>query len=254
MSQNFTDDCFASGHAGQTDLQNMENNFAALKSAFSGASAPSNAVEGMGWIDTTNNIFKRYHDSAWISVWDLDNNCPYGQDFTDGSQLDGDKVDIDWNPTNYTPNASIGEAEDVDDLSAHLKGIDTRLAEMDDLWEKGNIVLAASPKDGNYNEITYQTSWVTLATIRVFIPSGVGTLIGKACIRSNTVQLVYVRIGIDGYYSNDWSTNSNSLVWSSDELSVTGFSSGAWLDLLIQGRTYTTNSMYLDGFTVIGAP
>ena len=44
------------------------------------------------------------------------------------ASADGDKLDIDWNPSNYTPDASIPEASDVDDLSAHLKGIDTALA------------------------------------------------------------------------------------------------------------------------------
>lgn len=44
-------------------------------------------------------------------------------------EIDGDKLDIDFNPSKYTPDASIAEADDVDDLSAHLKGIDTRLGE-----------------------------------------------------------------------------------------------------------------------------
>ena len=41
--------------------------------------------------------------------------------------IDGDKLDIDWNPSNYTPDSSISEADDADDLSAHLKGIDDKL-------------------------------------------------------------------------------------------------------------------------------
>lgn len=40
--------------------------------------------------------------------------------------IDGDKLDITWNPTNYTP-TDVTETDDVDDLSAHLKGIDTAL-------------------------------------------------------------------------------------------------------------------------------
>jgi len=46
----------------------------------------------------------------------------------DVSSLDGDHIDIDWEPSYYTPNSSIAEADDVDDLAAHLKGIDTTLA------------------------------------------------------------------------------------------------------------------------------
>jgi len=47
---------------------------------------------------------------------------------TSGEDLvDGDKLDIDWDPSNYTPDSSIGEADDADDLAAHLKGIDDGL-------------------------------------------------------------------------------------------------------------------------------
>jgi hypothetical protein len=44
---------------------------------------------------------------------------------TDYAILDGDVLDVDFTPSNYTPDASPAEASDVDDLSAHLKGIDT---------------------------------------------------------------------------------------------------------------------------------
>jgi len=78
MSQDFTDDCFASAHAVQTDMQNIENNFAALKSAFSGAAAPSDLIAGMVWYDTTTHILKIRNEAntAWQSVWDLANNKP----------------------------------------------------------------------------------------------------------------------------------------------------------------------------------
>lgn len=44
-------------------------------------------------------------------------------------EIDGDKLDIDWNPTNYTPTTSPTEADSVDNLTAHLAGIDTALAD-----------------------------------------------------------------------------------------------------------------------------
>ena len=78
MSQDFTDDCFASDHVVQTDMANIEKNFACLKSAFSGATAPSNLVAGMWWFDTTANILKLRNEAnnAWQSVWDFANNKP----------------------------------------------------------------------------------------------------------------------------------------------------------------------------------
>ena len=45
-------------------------------------------------------------------------------------EIDGDRLDIDWNPTNYTPDASPAEAGHVDHLTAHLKGIDDELGSL----------------------------------------------------------------------------------------------------------------------------
>lgn len=49
--------------------------------------------------------------------------------FDDGATLDGDHVDIDFTPTNYTPSTTPGEAADADDLAAHLAGIDNLVAQ-----------------------------------------------------------------------------------------------------------------------------
>jgi len=42
-------------------------------------------------------------------------------------EIDGDKLDIDWNPTNYTPSTSPSEVDNADNLTAHLYGIDQKL-------------------------------------------------------------------------------------------------------------------------------
>jgi hypothetical protein len=70
MSQTYTADCFASAHVAQTDLQNMENNFAALHSCFSGGSSPANAEAGLLWFDTTKKVCKQRDsaDAAWIGL------------------------------------------------------------------------------------------------------------------------------------------------------------------------------------------
>lgn len=47
----------------------------------------------------------------------------------DGSdEIDGDKLDIDFTPSNYTPSTSPAEADDVDHLTAHLAGIDDAIS------------------------------------------------------------------------------------------------------------------------------
>jgi len=42
-------------------------------------------------------------------------------------EIDGDKLDIDYTPTNYTPDTTPAEATSVDHLAAHLAGIDNIL-------------------------------------------------------------------------------------------------------------------------------
>jgi len=75
MSQYWIDDTFAAGHVAQTDLQNIENNFAALKSSFSGAAAPANTVAGMIWFDTISGAnlkpvckIRNGPDTAWYGL------------------------------------------------------------------------------------------------------------------------------------------------------------------------------------------
>lgn len=47
---------------------------------------------------------------------------------TGGSdEIDGDKLDIDWTPANYTPTTSPSEADHADNLTAHLAGIDAEI-------------------------------------------------------------------------------------------------------------------------------
>ncbi len=46
----------------------------------------------------------------------------------DVTVLDGDHLTVDFTPSNYSPDDSPAEAADVDDLAAHLKGIDSAMA------------------------------------------------------------------------------------------------------------------------------
>lgn len=44
-------------------------------------------------------------------------------------EIDGDTVDIDFTPTDYTPSTTPAEVTDVEELSAHLAGIDRAIAD-----------------------------------------------------------------------------------------------------------------------------
>ena len=75
MAQTYNDAVPASTRDALSDLTAMRNNFAALKSCFSGASAPSNPVAGMWWYDTTANMLKIRNEAnnAWLDVYDFAN-------------------------------------------------------------------------------------------------------------------------------------------------------------------------------------
>jgi len=78
MSQDYSDDVFGTTQQVQTNMQQIEDNFAALKSAFSGTSSPPDPIGGMWWLDTTTHLLKVRNEAnnAWLSVWDMANNKP----------------------------------------------------------------------------------------------------------------------------------------------------------------------------------
>lgn len=61
------------------------------------------------------------HDSDYADINHDASHITSGAD-----EIDGDKLDIDWNPTNYTPATVENYADSVDNLTAHLKGVDTK--------------------------------------------------------------------------------------------------------------------------------
>ena len=78
MSQSFTDNVFQTSQVVSLNLTSANNNFAALKSAFSGADAPANTVAGMWWFHTATNILKLRNEAnnGWQDVWDFANSKP----------------------------------------------------------------------------------------------------------------------------------------------------------------------------------
>jgi hypothetical protein len=71
MGQTWNENTYQIDHTVTTDLQNIETNFETLKSLFSGSSAPSNAVAGMPWFDTSDKVLKirNQANNGWRSVF-----------------------------------------------------------------------------------------------------------------------------------------------------------------------------------------
>jgi len=55
-------------------------------------------------------------------------------------EIDGDQIDIDFTPANYSPNITPPEVSDVDHLSAHLNGIDIFLGSVGTVVNTTNTV------------------------------------------------------------------------------------------------------------------
>ena len=103
-------------------------------------------------------------------------------------EVDGDKLDIDFTPTNYTPDVTPSEVTSVDHLSSHLNGIDIKLASVG-----GNQDFTSAWKI---------TSVLTPATILAhthdYNPTGLSTAIAVRISSDNNYDLTGITAQVDG--------------------------------------------------------
>ena len=200
MSQTWNDNTFEAGHVAQTDLQNMENNFASLKSSFSGAVQPANPVVGMVWHDTANNLKKQYYGAAWVTIYDFANgyvsnalNCE--RNVIAGTGLDGGGVLSANRTINHT--AHTGDVIGADALT---------IASLPD-----NIVKPAGSYPGTLQVASFgygkdgtevpETSYTDYSYFLLKCPSGPTVLRIYAYMRADNVypaQDVYLRLSVSG--------------------------------------------------------
>jgi len=257
MSQTWSDNVPQASNDWDSDLSTMKAMFATLKSTFSGASAPSNPIAGMFWYDTTNHILKLRNEAntAWLNIWDLSNDKPYGQDFTDGSYLDGDKIDIDFTPAQYSPDASVPEADDVDDLAAHLKGIDSQLSTLqvniNDKETKMRHLLFSCRHNGNEWSMTSSLE-VKLTDCRIYLSGNINYLQMYAALAGDGGSAeTYVHFKISSLTSSEAHISGFGPLWASTgSLNVSTLSAGPYT-ISIHGRA-TSGTGYLQGFSIYG--
>lgn len=102
------------------------------------------------------------------------------------AEIDGDKIDIDWNPTYYTPAAASPFSSHEDELTSHLKGIDNAICRE------------------TVNEITIGTNGPASTPIGATVRSGM-ELVTKVVHNSGGML----------YYGDDYTvTGGNTIVWS----------------------------------------
>jgi hypothetical protein len=82
-----------------------------------------------GWLLTTNNPITL--DTTALVFTQTNPNTHAASHITGAAdEIDGDQVDIDMTPSNYTPVTTPAEVTSVDHLSGHLAGIDNELADV----------------------------------------------------------------------------------------------------------------------------
>ena len=182
MAQNWTDDVYASSHVGATDLQNIENNFAAIKSFFSGASAPSNAVAGMPWFDTAKKVSKQRNagNSAWLGLMHGDVNekrLAYRDAAMDGYARDSgvtDKVIALKGGSTYTSGGATSGSWTITGLSSGNESAHTHAGPSHN--HKWYVTTGSANDDQSYNSAgnaqDFASSTVTGIKMRVDTTSG----------------------------------------------------------------------------------
>lgn len=170
MSQTYIADIYAGTHTAGTDMQNIENNFAALKSSFSGTTSPANAVAGQWYLDTTNYSMK-YRNSAnnaWYGVMhgDADQKVwVYRDSAMSGWVVDSsvsDKVLALKGGTTYTAGGGVAGSW------THGHANNFSVSNTPHLHQVTNRVLTINSSDQYYNSSGVLANMVNNANIKEF--------------------------------------------------------------------------------------
>lgn len=145
-------------------------------------------------------------------------------------EIDGDKLDIDFNPSNYTPDDSIPEADSVDELAAHLKGID------DALGSEASRVTYQGARNRNVSN-TYLMSHGVFTNVVPIVTAEALTLIGiSASTRVNETWTAEI--------------HNNGVLIPGATLSLAGVDENTRLDLSIAVAAGANLSFYVNGIGI----
>ena len=148
--------------------------------------APSATGAGTTWFDsTTAKTYIRYNDGS-SSQWVEEGNPTsivvpgHGSSHVRGGSdvIDGDRLTVDYVPTNYTRNSAASGAGDVTDLTANLSGIDNQLryGMLTFTTEALRDAAITSPVEGMMAYITAPTIPTGTGNGTAIIPSGIQTI------------------------------------------------------------------------------
>lgn len=242
MAQTYNDAVPASTRNALEDLTAIRNNFAALKSSFSGATAPPNPVAGMWWYDTTANILKLRNEAnnAWLDVYDFANGCATkcSRSVSAGTGLSGGGT--------LTTDRTISHVAHTGDVTgATTLSIAADVVKMSNM-QHGSIMLpvfTATALDIN------KTSWTQISpTYRVYIPADATSIQLSVQISGGTSGgSHYIRLVVGSLTSSTVTHTGIAAAWSTLNLSVDSIS--GWQTMYIEGY-YGGGPGYVNSFGV----
>lgn len=249
MSQNFTDDCYDPDHVADTDLQNQEDNDLALKSCFSGSSAPSNPTAGMFWFNTSNGyLYQRNSgNTAWVAILDANNAAAFNllRTITAGTGLSGGGE--------LTADRTINHASHTGEVTGAAA-----------LTIANNVITPAKTShgfvpichlsftSGIFSTTEYDSPGEEVTRLLVLMPSGPTIIDGAANIRnSDGGDNVYCRFTIGGF-TQEVLRNASSFAWTSfSNLNVSGLTPGSTYELIVYLRTqHYPDTAFMRGFSL----
>lgn len=180
------------------------------------ADLPDAGVAGRFFYDTTLGSLFLDNGTEWVNASLEGSSFVHASSHIRGAtdEIDGDKLDIDWNPSNYTPVTASGLSTSVDDLTSHLKGID-------------NAILG--------HEHT------TIAGIGVAVPEDGASCTIDITANGGAITAAVVNAGGSGYQVDDILTVAGG---SNGTVTVATIDSGAVLTVTVSaaGTGYTTGT------------
>jgi hypothetical protein len=167
----------------------INNAIAALRSSWSGASAPASPVAGQIWIDTDTNIVSMYNGAAWHTIGDADVDN-FGLLALAGGTMSGAIA--------MGNNKITGLATPTAATDASTKGyVDTAALLLAGGTMGGNIVMGANDVTSDHNPVG-ATALARKAYVDLFLPLAGGTMAATSGINMNNNKVTNLAAGTAG--------------------------------------------------------
>lgn len=214
----YSSECFSTAAVIETNMQQIEDNFDALRNNFAGSTAPTSPDAGQFWYDTGSSMLKVRYNSSWVNLWDMD-----GQAVAPG-QVKTDSLAAGLLSTDSTGRSKMANGFIK---SSHVEDVDvTKITNLNK-----SVVLITNPvrKDdgGVVQPITGAIGGSTAQTFvsRIYIPnSGAPKLRGSFMGGVNGQNMVVkVTVGTCTVEMASFPGNPSTYVDSSTYIDVTAF-------------------------------